>query len=557
MTAPPYGVSTTLGLGSPGDGDLVRGLSDEALRELHHSELRLLRSRLTGAAAISAISGTAWIAATVAHLDPAPAFLAAYATVLSLFVAGTAARRLWILRQADPITIARAEAAASTLALANARAQAARFAARPPYLTYTIAGVIGAIGLLEFVVIGSTSRAIAVAGLVKAKVAAGEWWRLLTASFLHLNAFHLHANLMALLVFGRLAEAYSTRSRVLIAYLAAVVGCSLTSVWLLPHTTSVGASGGILGIVAFCYILSRRRPGEVPGVIGTSAWLTMLMTALLGLVAFRSIDNAGHAGGALAGLLVGWLTVPRESVATEGSPSRYVDDRGMAIVGAAAATVLAFGAVLTVAKVFAERPKAVTLVRAEFEPRYSGGYSIAIENLRDVPLEAYSIDVYDSDYPVARQWRDERGFETHNEGTGPIAPHERRVVSLGGPVMRLVRPTLRIAAVLFTDGTYQGSADGYEGIVEHRADVANDADYLIGVIDDARTEPPGRVVEFVDGKIDERMRAAKAGRRTMYTGDVAVIVRADADQPARFATDIEPERSRLVKLRDELRNSIR
>jgi membrane associated rhomboid family serine protease len=557
MADPPLAASTIIGLGSPGEGDLLRGVSDQTLREVHEDELRLQGSRFKRSAAMTAIFGTAWIAAELAHLDPGVSFLVGYPTVMSLVSAFSAVRQWRTLRDQDPVAHARAEADKQARALVGAAAHTARLPARPPYATLTIAAVLVVVGLLEFVVIGSASRAIAVAGLVKARVAAGEWWRLLTSAFLHANAFHLWANLTALVVFGRMAEAYSTRSRVLLAYLAAVVGGSLASCWLLPHTTSVGASGGILGLVGFSYALSRRRPSEVPAVLGKSALLTMTLTALLGAVAFRFIDNAAHAGGALAGVLVGWLSVRSEPSKTEASSARYHDDRGVAMLGAAAAVVLLCAAILTGAKVFAERPRAVTSVRVAIEPRYSGGYGVAIENLKDVPLEAYTLDVSDSDSPVFQQWRDERGFEANSPDARSIAPHERRTVPLGDGRSRFGHPSIRIAAALFADGSFEGLPDAYDAILERRAAVADDADYLIGVVDQARSLPPDRVVDFVDGKIAERVRAERVAKRTIYTGNVAVLLRADADQPQRFATDVEAERIRLVKLRDDLRGSVR
>jgi membrane associated rhomboid family serine protease len=260
----------------------------------------------------------------------------------------------------------------------------------------TIALALVVVGWIEFVVVGSASRAIAVAGLDRAKVAAGEWWRVLTSSFLHVNGAHLWGNFAALISLGRLVEAYSSRSRFLLAYLAAVVSGSLASCWLLPHATSVGASGGILGLAGFLYALSLRRPDAVPAVYRTAAMATMILTALVGAVGYWFIDNAAHAGGALAGFLVGWLTVPQELPQIERSRARYTDDRVVSMTGAAAGVVLAAAAAVTGAKVYAKQPQPVTSVLASISPRYSGGFNVTLENLKNVPLQAYTLEVYDS-----------------------------------------------------------------------------------------------------------------------------------------------------------------
>jgi hypothetical protein len=94
-------------------------------------------------------------------------------------------------------------------------------------------------------------------------------------------------------------------------------------------------------------------------------------------------------------------------------------------------------------------------------------------------------------------------------------------------------------------------------MLARRTNVAADVDYLVRVIDEARALPPDKVVDFVDAKIATLQRVDAPQKRTAYTGNVAILLRADADSPARFATDVEPERARLVKLGADLRNSIR
>ena len=557
MAAPPFGVSTTLGLGSPGDGDLVRGLSDQALRELYADELRSLREDFYKAAGMTALYGAAWIAAARFQASEATTFLFGYLTTISLLKTSRTARAWQVVRRRDPVANAHAEAAERARAAADAREHAARLAARRAYATLAIATTIVLVGLIEFVIVGSPPHAIAAAGLDKTKVAAGEWWRLLSSSFVHVNVPHLFGNVIVLFAFGRLVEAYSSRARLVLAYLVAVVTGSLASWWLLPHVTSAGASGGILGLAGFLYVMSRRRPDEVPAAYGEVAMWSIILTGIVGAVGYRFIDNAAHAGGLLGGVLVGWLTVPRELPQIERAPARSEDDGVTSILGAAAAVVLAIAAVLTGAKVYVKHPAPVTSVHAAISPRYSGGFNVTLENLKDSPLEAYTLDVYDGDLHVFEQWRDEEGFDLHGTTTGPIAPHGYLVVPLGELKRPLRHPSVNLAAAVFADGSFEGSLEQYGIIVARRMSAAEDADYMVAVIDQARALPPDKVVAFVDRKIAERTAANTAAKQRTYTGDVSILLRADADRPAQFATDVEAERARLVKLSADLRHSIR
>ena len=77
------------------------------------------------------------------------------------------------------------------------------------------------------------------------------------------------------------------------------------------------------------------------------------------------------------------------------------------------------------------------------------------------------------------------------------------------------------------------------------------------MIDEARGKPSNQLAEFVNDKIAKRMLADAAARHSTALGDVAWILRESVHQPQTFAATVEPERVRLVKLRDELRRSVR
>lgn len=544
--------STSLNLG-PSAKDEPGGLSPQTLRLIQGDEIRLLRSQMLSRGVLTLLAGIAWIVAEL-KAPAAFSFLLGYWAVIRLFKFATTARRWWVVSRRDPVAAA-AQAARDRALL---QAQAARLSARGAYATNLIGAVLLAIALLQFLAVGAGPTAILAAGLDKTRVTAGEWWRLLTASFLHGSLVHLSANLSALIVFGRMVEANVTRSRLVLAYVTAIVAGNLASTWLLPHTPSIGASGGILGLVGFVYALSRRRPSDVPESYGRAAVATMALTGLVGFVGFRFVDNAAHAGGALAGFLVGWLTVPAELPQTERSASRYDDDRVVSMMGALAGILLVAAAVTTGARLFAERSTPVRSLRAQVASRGDYAYDVVLENLKDTRLEAYKLDVYESGSRKFSQWRDERGFEGwhRHEGDGAIAPHERRVVPLGDTRERMTHPSVRLVAAAFSDGTFEGSVAEHEVMDERRASTAADADYWIGVIDEALAVPLDQVANLLDERIGERAKVNAAAHRSSFIA-IGSLLGTATHKPERLAAEAQAERARLVTLRDELRASIR
>ena len=205
-----------------------------------------------------------------------------------------------------------------------------------PVLTLAVAAAIAIVTSVQYLT--GLEPSIAAAALVKPAVRAGEWWRLLSASFLHANAMHVLANLSAVIALGTLIETFDRPLRVPFAYLAGVLGGSLASTLVLP-ATSVGASGGVLGLLAYLAI-SGVGPTSSPTWMRKRMFGHLATIAATGLVGFFFIDNAAHAGGAAAGMLVGGLS----------ATARRISERSVRAVdtcGFVAAAILAAAAVFT------------------------------------------------------------------------------------------------------------------------------------------------------------------------------------------------------------------
>ena len=130
-------------------------------------------------------------------------------------------------------------------------------------------------------------------------VAAVEYYRLVTAAFLHAGLLHLAMNMFALASLGPVLEAALGRSRFLALYLLSALGGSTLSFLLSdPFTIGVGASGAIFGLFGAFYVVARRLGGD------TRSILILLGVNLVITFAVPIIDWRAHLGGLATGLLV-------------------------------------------------------------------------------------------------------------------------------------------------------------------------------------------------------------------------------------------------------------
>jgi membrane associated rhomboid family serine protease len=151
---------------------------------------------------------------------------------------------------------------------------------------------------------------VVLAGLLKENARHGQWWRLFTAPLLHANLVHFMFNAAALFGLGRLMEALAGKHRLATVFALSAVGGSLLSLWTAPRSISVGASGGLLGLIGYLMALGCLRKAILPpGFIKMFA-LNVALVAVMGIAARSMIDNAAHLGGFLTGLSIGALTIP-------------------------------------------------------------------------------------------------------------------------------------------------------------------------------------------------------------------------------------------------------
>jgi membrane associated rhomboid family serine protease len=136
------------------------------------------------------------------------------------------------------------------------------------------------IGCAQLVFGGKES--IDAAGLVKPAVWKGEVWRLLTCATLHGSFMHIWMNLYALWVEGKVIENIAHRAHLPIVFLLSALGGSILSLILYPNSISVGASGGLMGLIGYQLVLGRRRKEMVPAGFYKSVVVSILAMGVLG-----------------------------------------------------------------------------------------------------------------------------------------------------------------------------------------------------------------------------------------------------------------------------------
>jgi membrane associated rhomboid family serine protease len=164
-------------------------------------------------------------------------------------------------------------------------------------------------------------------------LAAGEWWRLVTAGFLHAGLIHLGFNMLLLWWFGSELERGLGRMRFLAIYTVSLLAGSAGAILVDPQVATVGASGAVFGLFGAAFILERQA-----GITRGPAFTIIVLNLVLSFV-IPGISIGGHIGGLVGGAL-SMLALTRlgRAHAVYGRPG-LVGVLGVAAVGVASLIV--------------------------------------------------------------------------------------------------------------------------------------------------------------------------------------------------------------------------
>ena len=140
----------------------------------------------------------------------------------------------------------------------------------------------------------------------------GEWWRLLTNTFLHGGLMHLLANMYGLLFVGIFLEPKLGKTKYALVYLTTGILASVASLYFHEPAVSVGASGAIFGLygVFLALLLKKVFPNQFNKAFLTSTLIFIGYNLLMGF-AGTGIDNAAHIGGLVSGFIIGLILYPQ------------------------------------------------------------------------------------------------------------------------------------------------------------------------------------------------------------------------------------------------------
>jgi membrane associated rhomboid family serine protease len=227
-----------------------------------------------------------------------------------------------------------------------------------PLYTYLLLGGIAAVFLAQ-VVAGDGLRSLLtgdeysafVAGFVKPYfLEYHQYWRILTGAAIHGGIVHVVMNGYALLIFGRLMELLSNRAHLAIVFLLACIGGGLLSLYMLPDAISVGASGGIVGLLGYLTIYAFRRRKFISAEFRKGMLINIGFLFFFGLVLMNIVDNYGHLGGLIVGFVYGLIQIPT---------NEYIDPRAAGpvarVLGVASIVIFIAACFLAIVLLFANR----------------------------------------------------------------------------------------------------------------------------------------------------------------------------------------------------------
>lgn len=171
------------------------------------------------------------------------------------------------------------------------------------------------------------------------RVSGGEYWRLTSCILLHGDGMHILLNAVALFALGRLCESVYGPVRLLFLFMVSGVCGSLLS-WAGGNASSVGASGGIFGLMGAAIVFGFRFQKELPPRAGELFRKQLLPWVALNLfigAVVPFIDNLGHVGGLVGGSLLALFlrnrVIPRKEGKLAGTIATGAVGGGLLLTG--------------------------------------------------------------------------------------------------------------------------------------------------------------------------------------------------------------------------------
>lgn len=176
------------------------------------------------------------------------------------------------------------------------------FKMKKPVITYSLV-IINILMYIIPILFGTYNALLDKYSIYGPAVRAGQYYRLITGTFIHANIFHLFFNCYALAILGSQLESFLGKPKYLIVYLFSALIGSLFSVTFAGNYYSIGASGAIFGLMGSLVYFGYHYRVYLGNVVKSQIIPLILMNLGIGFLV-PGIDNSAHIGGLLGGALI-------------------------------------------------------------------------------------------------------------------------------------------------------------------------------------------------------------------------------------------------------------
>lgn len=157
-----------------------------------------------------------------------------------------------------------------------------------------------------------TNALILLGAKVNELISAGEYYRLISSMFLHGGILHLAVNMYSLYAMGPIVEKLYGKTKYIILYFTAGI-CSSIFSYIFSTSISIGASGAIFGLLGAVLVFAIKSKGKTGSAFIKNILSVIFVNIFIGMT-LPNIDNFGHIGGLLGGILISFLVTLRTEV---------------------------------------------------------------------------------------------------------------------------------------------------------------------------------------------------------------------------------------------------
>ncbi len=160
-----------------------------------------------------------------------------------------------------------------------------------------------------------------------------EYWRILTGATLHSGLLHVGMNCYALYNLGRIFEMLSNRAHLAIVFLLSAVGGGILSLIVSPDGRSVGASGGIVGLLGYLAVYAFRRRQFITPEFRKNLLVNIGFVLIFGLILIGKVDNSAHIGGLVTGAFYAFMQISGDPHSDPREGGSLAEFAGLASMG--------------------------------------------------------------------------------------------------------------------------------------------------------------------------------------------------------------------------------